>query len=133
MKIKMDFVTNSSSSSFIVVVESDTKDLEEFIQKFNEFLRDHIEENSWKDDFEPPGMLTYDRVKKVGPNTFIVKDFLPFYWDEKDMPSYIKVLKKFREGDDQVSLIKYGIKKVSVDVRDLNENTKDPSDSDGDL
>ena len=128
MKIKTDFVTNSSSSSFVIIAKSDTDDPEVFIQKFNQYLQDHIEDNNWKDDFEPPPLLTLDRIKKLGPNQFHIEDYVPFYSSEDDTPQYIVDLLKADHRD----LSKYGLKHVSLETKDHNKDSETDSKNETD-
>ncbi len=118
MKIKGDFVTNSSSTSFILRVTAETQDLTEFVAKFNAYLQDYVENNSWRDGFEPPQRLTKEVVKKVGDNVFAIKDFIAIYNDEEDIPAYFaEVLRRL---DEHEGMREYGISKVSYEMRDRN-------------
>ena len=117
MKIKSDFVTNSSSTSFIITVESDTDDQNEFIKKFNQFLKSYIAANNWQDNFVPPDLIDHGRIKKMGTNTFVVTDFVPAHWSDQATPSYIKAL----ENTNPTELLECGIKKVTVKEKDLNQ------------
>ena len=62
MKIKRDFVTNSSSTSFTLIVESHVESVEELVENINNYLLEYIAKNDWKDDFEPPKLLTAEEV-----------------------------------------------------------------------
>ena len=48
LKTKTDFVTNSSSASFILLIESTFDNLKEFNEAWNKFLNKYLFEHSWK-------------------------------------------------------------------------------------
>jgi hypothetical protein len=119
MKIKRDFVTNSSSTSFIVRCESDAKAKDDFIDRYNGWRKNYIEERRWHPEFEEPPLLTSD-MTSVGDGEFIITDFLPYYLNEQDAPQYIKEL---RDKDSVASklLAKAGIKLMTVEMKDRNK------------
>ena len=93
MKIKGDFVTNSSSASFILTLRphDGTIKLDEFTNLFNKFLDDY--------KFRHPSRLRYwdatniDEVQvDVGPNLFTINEWTSMYNGEEDVPDYMKEL-----------------------------------------
>ena len=48
MKIKNDLITNSSSASFILFIESDVNSLEEFEQCWNKYIEYYVAEHNYK-------------------------------------------------------------------------------------
>ena len=121
MKIKRDFVTNSSSTSFILCVESDIDNILEFVNKYNMLLNEISDKNSWKDDYELPPVLFTDRVKKGELNTYLIEDYLPFYETEDDLPQYIKELVDERNSAiDAHRSEKYRINRISIETKDRN-------------
>lgn len=47
MKIKADFVTNSSSASFILFIQSTFDNLEKFKESWDKYLKSYIKEHEW--------------------------------------------------------------------------------------
>ncbi|MEI6125586.1 MAG: hypothetical protein WCQ99_03445 [Pseudomonadota bacterium] len=127
MKIRKGFVSNSSSSSFIINIHSAVKNVDDFIKTFNDFLAEHIENKSWQDGFVQPQFLTPEKVEQSGPNDFIIKEFMPFYNSPDDLPEYIKELKS-----DDPQLLKEIESKYGMKNRGLRIINNPPKDENGD-
>lgn len=120
MKIKRDFVTNSSSTSFIITCKAEAEGKDDFINKYNGMLKDYIKNKEWDEDFQEPPMLTSDRVTNIGEGVFIITDFVPIYSNESDTPQYIQELLD-KDSDASKLLEQAGIKLITVDTKDLNK------------
>ena len=121
MKIKRDFVTNSSSTSFIVTVKAGTSDEGELIDKFNSFREDYIKDRDWDDDFQAPAALTTDMVKQIEPGVFTIQDFTPHFGRTEDMPGYTLELFFNENSEARKALKDIGIEVVTAEIKDLNK------------
>lgn len=121
MKIKTDFVTNSSSSSFILTCKGNMSGKDEFIEKFNCYLNEYIKARVWDDDFQEPPLLRGDMVNQVEPGVFAIRDFVAFYGSEEDMPQYVRELFFDKDSEACKELNGAGIMPVKTEIKDLNE------------
>ena len=123
MKIKRDFVTNSSSTSFILSVESEVDDPNTVLAFINDFFQDYTKKNDWNDDCDLPVPLTPDRIVKNGSNKFIIEDYIPYYKDNDDIPGYItELLSKLKDGGKVGQIPDQGnIKSMSFKIVNKNE------------
>jgi len=65
LKIKTDFITNSSSASFILFIESTFDTLEEFEESWNKFLKKYIFTHKWKIDKKVKNLkISYKKAKE---------------------------------------------------------------------
>lgn len=120
MKIKRDFVTNSSSTSFIIRCKSDAKMKDDFIEAYNGWRNQYIKKEGWKEEFQEPPMLTSDMVTSIGNGIFMITDFVPLHSGKRDTPQYIQDLSD-KESWASELLEQRGIVLVTVDEKDLNE------------
>ena len=121
MKIKKDFVTNSSSTSFMITCKSEASGKDEFIDKYNGMLKDYIKKRKWDEEFQEPPMLTSDRVTSLGQGVFMVHDFVPLFSNERDTPQYIQELFLESDYDFGKLLEQAGIKLMTMEKKDRNE------------
>jgi len=93
MKRKGDFITNSSSASFILTLRphDGTIELDEFTNLFNKFLDSFKERNP--NDLRYWDATNIDEVQSdVGPNLYTVSEWTSMYNGEEDVPDYMKEL-----------------------------------------
>ncbi|MCK9227216.1 MAG: hypothetical protein M0P30_05395 [Syntrophorhabdaceae bacterium] len=121
MKIKRDFVTNSSSTSFIMQFKSGANSKADFIYAYNEWRSEYIKKEGWKNEFQEPSLLTSDMVTAIGDGIFVITDFVPLYsGKEQDTPKYIRDLFD-KTSIACVLLGKAGIALTSFDKKDFND------------
>ena len=120
MKIKTDFVTNSSSTSFIVSMQSDLVDKVEFVKKLNECFEEIGQKSGWQEDPDPKPSIDVDDVEKVSSNLFVMEGDVPYFSSYDDLPKHIRNL-VLDYMTDHNSLTKFGIKKLEFEIKDKNE------------
>ena len=120
MKIKSDFVTNSSSTSFIIAMESDFVDKVEFVKKLNECLEEIDQKSGWQEQPDPQPSVDVDDVEKVSSNLFVMEGVVPYFSSYDNLPKHIRnlVLDYMNDHD---SLAKFGIKNLEFEIKDKNE------------
>ena len=93
MKQKDDFITNSSSASFILTLEVNDKNvsLDEFKELFNVFIEEYLERN-------PSSLKFWDatNIKKIGSDNksklFKISEWTSMYNYQDDIPKYMREL-----------------------------------------
>lgn len=121
MKIKSDFVTNSSSTSFIISCKSDATDKDAFIDNYNRMLKKYIQDNEWDENFQKPPLLRSDMVKQISPGVFEIRDYVAIYGGDLDIPQYIQEFFLDEESDAYKDLASVGIIPIKTDMKDFNE------------
>jgi hypothetical protein len=119
MKIKLDFVTNSSSTNFIIALPKGSTDTRTFIEALNKRAEKYNLENGWKDDFEPAPLLAPESVRVVEDGSLEIEDYIPFYADADDIPEYLRDL----------DLSGYGIEGVEILMINRNKTVTKASQS----
>ena len=94
MKLKSDFVTNSSSASFILFIEATTTDLEEFRELFQKFMQFFLDYMDGRKDvhFWNPASIERVEVEHAAANVFMVTDSVSMFNDQNDLPRYMRWL-----------------------------------------
>jgi hypothetical protein len=102
MKIKHDFITNSSSASFYLRFEATQEDMskEEFIDKINQYLKYNQEE------IEDLRFWDASSIREVCPNVFEIIDWTSMFNGQEDIPTYMKhmIISSFLEEFDRFNL-----------------------------
>jgi len=113
MKIKIDFITNSSSASIMLFVESVADDLEEFKKKFNEYME------HYKGRYEEHIVHFWDpnSIEQLTPHLFTVNHHTSMFNYVTDIPHYMQVLTLESLLDPMNLLENYGFKGIKVKVK----------------
>jgi len=120
VKIKGDFVTNSSSTSFIISGKYDGKGLDGIKDIFNGLIQDYREKTEWDKDAERPPLIKGEMIQKTGSDTFSIMDFIP-QSNEEDIPQWIKDIFINSDSEAGKKLERAGIKITNVGLKNLNE------------
>ena len=121
MKIKSDFVTNSSSTSFIISGEDGGIGIDIIKDIFNDLIQDYRKKTEWDKDTERPPSIKSERIQKTGPDTFCVKDFIPQNNDEEDIPQWIKDIFINNDSEAGKKLKSSGIRITKVELKNFND------------
>lgn len=113
MKIKTDFVSNSSSTSFVLCCTAVGKD--ELIDQVNNALQVYITERAWDDEFQAPPLLTREKVSQTESGQFIISDKI--YLNAKEIPQWIKLFFIDNDSDACKKLDGAGVKLVSLEIK----------------
>lgn len=110
MKIKADYITNSSSASFIMTIGTDDKTVDEFITRLRKILDSSM--------YDAPSC--YELVRSSSQlieNVFQLSEFTSMYNYVDDIPNYMKTL--ILEWQlDRISLQQKGIKDINFKIEE---------------
>jgi len=91
VKIKNDFITNSSSASFILTVKSNAKNLEEFKERFELFKKHFLEELLYKKNAKH--IFNFVKIEHGSDNNYNISDITAMLNDIlHDTPQWITYL-----------------------------------------
>jgi len=109
MKFRTDFVTNSSSASFILFVESTAANKQEFEESlkklFAEYSRDFQKEES---------LPKSEQIKHIFGSLYAINDMTIMFNDYDDVPHYMRYMLLRHHIDDD--LLKFGIKSLKLEI-----------------
>jgi hypothetical protein len=91
MKQKSDFITNSSSASYILTLKADVSDMS--LERFKKIFNEYIE--IYKNDIYKNNKIRFwdgVNVHKVDKNMFEVVDWTSMHNDNDDIPDYMRDL-----------------------------------------
>lgn len=122
MKIKRDFVTNSSSTSFIISGKYDGGiGIDKVKDIFNDLIQDYRKKTEWDKDTERPPSIKSEMIQKTGPDTFYVKDFIPQNNNKEDIPQWIKDIFINNDSEAGRKLESSGIRITQVELKNFND------------
>lgn len=92
MKFKADFVTNSSSASFVLYFASTDKNLDSFRDNFNRYLEEYLQQYKYAEEssvlrFYNPGM-----IEEVEEGIFKITESTSMYNNYESIPHYIRTI-----------------------------------------
>ena len=119
MKKKADFVTNSSSASFILTLQATDPDstLEQFEHKFNTYLDAYRRSTKWSSEGTDAMHFWQGLNIKEGATSgiFTIKDWTSMYNGPSDVPRYMRemMVRHFIEG-----FAEYGFRLLNFTVEE---------------
>jgi len=115
MKIKKDFITNSSSASFLMCIKTDENitTLEEFEKWFSNYMDiyiDNLKEYCHSSSF--PSFYNPGNIRQESGNLFVIIDSCLLYNNYKNVPQYMRdlILRHLIDNDLK------GIKNITIKV-----------------
>ena len=121
MKIKSDFVTNSSSTSFIIVCEADAQNIIDFADMFNRALAQYIKDNGWNENIQMPPMLTNEKVKQTEPGIFVITECIPIDNSTGGMLQFVQDVFIDNGSEASKKFNSSGIRIINAENKNLNE------------
>jgi hypothetical protein len=121
MKIKTDFVTNSSSASFILTITTlQNLDINKFRDLFNEFIlkyeREYKHSSPRNDEKTIFRFWDPKELKQIELNKFELEDFTSMYNGVDDIPHYMKFLLLTKETDNySLECLGFGNVELKID------------------
>lgn len=116
MRIRLDHVTNSSSSSYIVYIEFASDKIEEFKEKIREYINAFNEEYKFRLKYKYE--ISDEDIQHIAGNVFAIDGYVSMYnsYDDiHDHLTYLLMSDKIEGGDD-LDPFKYGIKSAKIKV-----------------
>jgi hypothetical protein len=117
MKNKLDFVTNSSSASICLLIKTSCKNIEDFREKFNEYIEQY-KSGEWGSPV-PIHFWDGSKVTKTSDGWFQVEDYTSmFNYATDDIPHYMQALYLSWLVDPKNVKIQLGFEKLRIKVND---------------
>jgi len=113
MKIKNDFVTNSSSASFIMIFSAPGKTIEEFTEQLNDFIESYKKETEDQMRFWDATNIT-----ELDDGKFKIEEWTSMYNYLSDIPKYMQYIMVDKVAVNQSGLSWRGITMESFDVEE---------------
>ena len=120
MKIKFDFVTNSSSTSFIISGKSEEVDKETIKNTLNGIINEHRQNTEWDKDSEQPPLIRTEMIQLSDSGTFDITDFIPIQNDEGDT-QWLKDIFFSNDSEASKRLESAGIRITNVGFKNFNK------------
>jgi len=115
MKIKGDFVTNSSSASFIMIIEAPYDDVHCFREAFNDYLNYYKSQTG-----DHLRFWDASNISEVSDHVFQITDWTSMYNGIYDIPKYMQHIILDSVASPQSDLECRGMKFKSFDVEEDN-------------
>jgi hypothetical protein len=123
MKIKTDFVTNSSSTSFIIPITTDLNDRLDLLKKLNAYFEQRYGEDVYSEELDSPPQIDINSLQQKSENVFVLEGVVPYYKGYDDLPEHIRdLVLDYKSNPSRLSA--FGIKKLELQIIDKNVESK---------
>lgn len=92
MKFKADFVTNSSSASFILYFASTYKNLDSFQDSFNRYLEEYTQRYKYTKECSTLRFYNPKMIEEVEEGIFKITEGTSMYNNYGDIPHYMRTV-----------------------------------------
>ena len=123
MKIKNDFVTNSSSTSFIITIESDKSERQQLLNELNERFEELCGRDVQDGQSDQPPSFDINSLRQISDNMFALEGVVPYFSGYDDLPKHIRDLVLDHVNNPE-GLNKHGIKTLDFKIIDNNTGSK---------
>lgn len=116
MKFKTDFVTNSSSASFILYFASTDKNLDSFQDSFNRYLEEYIQEYKYTEESSDLRFYNPQTVEEKEESIFKITESTSMYNNYGDIPHYMRTILLDSKIRQKELLEAFGFKSIWIEV-----------------
>lgn len=109
MKIKTDFVTNSSSASFIMYFVTNDRTVDEFTKRVSKFLNYYSYEDNPK--------FNESMVKMITEGVFTINNYVGMYNFVDDIPSHMKTI-LLEKSINPERILQFGFKDIVFSIEE---------------
>jgi len=118
MKIKTDYVTNSSSASFIMVIMSTDKNLDSFQTNLNRYLERYLETYRYAEKLPTLRFYNPRKVEEKRKGMFEITESISMFNTYDDIPHYMRELIIDSKVRPKRLLELFGFKSISFKIID---------------
>ena len=116
MKFKTDFVTNSSSASFILYFASTDKNLDSFQDSFNRYLEEYLRQYKYNEESSILRFYNPQTIEEKEEGIFKITESTSMYNNYEDIPHYMRTVLLDSKIRQKELLETFGFKSIWIEI-----------------